>query len=229
MSSFRKWIVFLFVFLLSNTCSLAQHIRPHTSLSSFSKDQFYFFSPPPPSPPIKKAFYFFSPPPPSPPQKAFYFFSPPPPHRPHHRKTLSPPPNILYIVKQMIESVISVPFPGDNKKTARVSVCSPSGKWETRSGRNSDPSTALDDSGNVIVFGNVVFLCPEQVAKTSESLISESIANPEDPRRKGLENLERQKALLWAGLLDGSDLWAHEAYLLGTKLGCDGAHIHFLP
>lgn len=54
----------------------------------------------------------------------------------------------------------------------------------------------LDHSGNVIVFGNVVFLRPEQMAKTLESLILESLANPEDPRRKELENMERQKAMI---------------------------------
>ncbi|KAL2346344.1 hypothetical protein Fmac_000344 [Flemingia macrophylla] len=54
----------------------------------------------------------------------------------------------------------------------------------------------LDESGNVIVFGNIVFLRPEQVTKTLESLISESIANPDDPRRKELEKMERQKAMI---------------------------------
>ncbi|ESW08563.1 hypothetical protein PHAVU_009G056000 [Phaseolus vulgaris] len=54
----------------------------------------------------------------------------------------------------------------------------------------------LDHSGNVIVFGNVVFLHPEQVAKTMERLITESIANPKDPRREELEKMERQKAMI---------------------------------
>ncbi|TKY75129.1 Calcium uniporter protein 4 [Spatholobus suberectus] len=54
----------------------------------------------------------------------------------------------------------------------------------------------FDDSGNVIVLGNVVFLRPEQVAKTMGSLISELIANPNDPRRKELESMERQKAMI---------------------------------
>ncbi|KAK7409986.1 hypothetical protein VNO78_00438 [Psophocarpus tetragonolobus] len=54
----------------------------------------------------------------------------------------------------------------------------------------------LDHSGNVIVFGNVVFLRPEQVAKTLESLVSESIAKPDDPRRKELEKMERQKTMI---------------------------------
>ncbi|KAL0351902.1 UNVERIFIED_CONTAM: Calcium uniporter protein 4, mitochondrial [Sesamum calycinum] len=53
---------------------------------------------------------------------------------------------------------------------------------------------ALDESGNVIVLGGVVFLRPDQVAKSMEELISQSIAMPNDPRRKELDNLEREKA-----------------------------------
>ncbi|KAL5071989.1 hypothetical protein RYX36_022876 [Vicia faba] len=54
----------------------------------------------------------------------------------------------------------------------------------------------LDESGNVIVLGNTVFLRPEQVAKSIESLMHQSIASPNDPRRKELENMENQKALI---------------------------------
>ncbi|KAK7383062.1 hypothetical protein VNO78_28728 [Psophocarpus tetragonolobus] len=54
----------------------------------------------------------------------------------------------------------------------------------------------LDESGNVIVLGNTVFLRPEQVAKSIESLIYHSIANPNDPRRKELEVMEKQKAMI---------------------------------
>lgn len=53
---------------------------------------------------------------------------------------------------------------------------------------------ALDESGNVIVLGGIVFLRPHQVAKSMEQVISESIAMPNDPRRKELDNLEKQKA-----------------------------------
>ncbi|KAI8003009.1 hypothetical protein LOK49_LG08G00593 [Camellia lanceoleosa] len=52
----------------------------------------------------------------------------------------------------------------------------------------------LDESGNVIVVGNVVFVRPEQVAKSMEKIISTSIATPNDPRRKELEQMEKQKA-----------------------------------
>ncbi|MED6128192.1 hypothetical protein PIB30_095217, partial [Stylosanthes scabra] len=54
----------------------------------------------------------------------------------------------------------------------------------------------LDDAGNVVVLGNVVFLRPEQVAKSMESLIYQSIAKPNDPRRKELDQMEKQKALI---------------------------------
>ncbi|CAL5349173.1 unnamed protein product [Camellia sinensis] len=52
----------------------------------------------------------------------------------------------------------------------------------------------LDESGNVIVLGNVVFVRPEQVAKSMEKIIATSIATPNDPRRKELEQMEKQKA-----------------------------------
>ncbi|KAL5558097.1 hypothetical protein UlMin_034308 [Ulmus minor] len=54
----------------------------------------------------------------------------------------------------------------------------------------------LDESGNVIVLGNIVFLRPEQVAKSMETLISQTVATPNDPRRKELERLEKQKAVI---------------------------------
>ncbi|GER47922.1 hypothetical protein STAS_25061 [Striga asiatica] len=54
----------------------------------------------------------------------------------------------------------------------------------------------LDECGNVIVLGGVVFLHPDQVAKSIETLISQSISMPNDPRIKELENLETQKAAI---------------------------------
>ncbi|CAK8569595.1 unnamed protein product [Lathyrus sativus] len=68
------------------------------------------------------------------------------------------------------------------------------------SSQNHDQGTEfakiLDESGNVIVLGNIVFLRPEQVAKSIESLLHQSIASPNDPRRKELENMEKQKAII---------------------------------
>lgn len=54
----------------------------------------------------------------------------------------------------------------------------------------------LDESGSVIVLGDVVFLRPHQVAKSMDKIISESIASPNDPRRRELEHMEKQKALI---------------------------------
>ncbi|XP_062098661.1 calcium uniporter protein 4, mitochondrial [Humulus lupulus] len=54
----------------------------------------------------------------------------------------------------------------------------------------------LDETGNVIVLGNVVFLRPEQVAKSMEAIICQSVANPNDPRRKALEEMEKQKSMI---------------------------------
>lgn len=55
---------------------------------------------------------------------------------------------------------------------------------------------SLDQSGDVIVLGSIVFLRPEQVAKSMESIISETVATPNDPRRKVLEKMEKQKAII---------------------------------
>ncbi|XP_038905202.1 calcium uniporter protein 4, mitochondrial-like [Benincasa hispida] len=54
----------------------------------------------------------------------------------------------------------------------------------------------LDESGSVIVLGNIVFLRPDQVAKSMETMISGAIATPNDPRLKELEEMEKQKAII---------------------------------
>ncbi|KAI3807281.1 hypothetical protein L1987_23207 [Smallanthus sonchifolius] len=54
----------------------------------------------------------------------------------------------------------------------------------------------LDVAGDVLVLGNVVFLHPDQVAKSMEKVILQSIAIPNDPRKQELEQLEQQKALI---------------------------------
>uniref|UniRef100_A0A2P2NGF4 Uncharacterized protein MANES_18G029800 n=1 Tax=Rhizophora mucronata TaxID=61149 RepID=A0A2P2NGF4_RHIMU len=79
----------------------------------------------------------------------------------------------------------------------------------------------LDHSGNVIVLGNLVCLRPEQVAKTMESAISQSIASPDDPRRKQLEYMERQKGLIdrKARSLVRAELYCGLGFLLVQTLG----------
>ncbi|CAI0435394.1 unnamed protein product [Linum tenue] len=54
----------------------------------------------------------------------------------------------------------------------------------------------LDRAGNVIVLGNIVFLRPAQVAKSMEITISQSIGVQNDPRRRALEEMEKQKAVI---------------------------------
>ncbi|KAI4316787.1 hypothetical protein L6164_024732 [Bauhinia variegata] len=79
----------------------------------------------------------------------------------------------------------------------------------------------LDESGNVIVLGDVVFLRPEQVAKTMERLISETIAIPNDPRRRDLELMEKQKAMIdeKAQSLVRGELYCGLGLLMAQTLG----------
>ncbi|XP_047328013.1 calcium uniporter protein 4, mitochondrial [Impatiens glandulifera] len=55
----------------------------------------------------------------------------------------------------------------------------------------------LDASGNVVVLDDAVFLRPDQVitvAKSMKKLIADSMAKPNDPRRKELEEMDNQIA-----------------------------------
>nr|GMC67417.1 calcium uniporter protein 2, mitochondrial-like [Ipomoea batatas] len=54
----------------------------------------------------------------------------------------------------------------------------------------------LDDSGAVIVLGNVVFLKPHQVIKAIEGLIPRPKAQPEESRMQELEDMETQMAAI---------------------------------
>ncbi|KAJ0039882.1 hypothetical protein Pint_28209 [Pistacia integerrima] len=90
----------------------------------------------------------------------------------------------------------------------------------------------LDESGNVIVLGNVVYLRPEQirpdlkrekgstlgveVTKVIEGLIHVPEANSNDPRRKEFEELEKQKAAIdqKADFLVRRELWCGLGYLV---------------
>ncbi|XP_051117697.1 calcium uniporter protein 2, mitochondrial-like [Andrographis paniculata] len=57
-------------------------------------------------------------------------------------------------------------------------------------------ATTLDESGTVIVLGNVVFLRPEQVVKVIEGLIPVSSPSVDDPRIKEFQELDKQKATI---------------------------------
>ncbi|RAL40493.1 hypothetical protein DM860_006563 [Cuscuta australis] len=54
----------------------------------------------------------------------------------------------------------------------------------------------MDESGTVIVLGDVVLLRPDLVAKSMEKMIYERIVLPNDPRRKELETMEKQKGFI---------------------------------
>ncbi|KAM1434592.1 hypothetical protein ACFX13_043373 [Malus domestica] len=79
----------------------------------------------------------------------------------------------------------------------------------------------MDESVNVIVLGNVVFLRPEQVAKSMESIISESMPIPNDPRRRELHQMETQKMLIdqKARALVRGELYCGLFFLLFQTIG----------
>ncbi|XP_057768489.1 calcium uniporter protein 2, mitochondrial-like [Salvia miltiorrhiza] len=73
----------------------------------------------------------------------------------------------------------------------------------------------LDESGSVIVLGNVVFLRPEQVVKAIQGLMPLP-PRPDDPRMKELEELEKQKAAIdrKAEFYARRELWVGLGYLV---------------
>ncbi|KAK9285446.1 hypothetical protein L1049_024639 [Liquidambar formosana] len=79
----------------------------------------------------------------------------------------------------------------------------------------------LDQSGTVIVLGNVVFLHPEQVVKSIEGLIPGPVAHPNDPRRRELEEMEKHKAVIdkKAESLVRRELWCGLGFLVVQTAG----------
>nr|XP_043618433.1 calcium uniporter protein 4, mitochondrial-like [Erigeron canadensis] len=82
-------------------------------------------------------------------------------------------------------------------------------------------SKMLDEAGDVIVIGSIVFLRPDQLAKSMEKLISQSIAIPNDPRKQQLEELEKQKAFIDQKSLSQvrSELYCGLGFLIVQTLG----------
>ncbi|KAJ8762385.1 hypothetical protein K2173_007544 [Erythroxylum novogranatense] len=78
----------------------------------------------------------------------------------------------------------------------------------------------LDQSGNVIVLGNNVFLRPEQMAKSIESVISQSVIAHDDSRQL-LEHMEKQKAMIdqKARSLVRGELYCGLGFLVVQTLG----------
>ncbi|XP_052201294.1 calcium uniporter protein 4, mitochondrial [Diospyros lotus] len=79
----------------------------------------------------------------------------------------------------------------------------------------------LDESGNVIVLGNVVFIRPDQLAKSMEKIFLESVARPDDPRRTELEEMQRQKTAIdkKAQQLVQGELYCGLGFLVAQTLG----------
>ncbi|KAE8709535.1 Calcium uniporter protein 2 [Hibiscus syriacus] len=79
----------------------------------------------------------------------------------------------------------------------------------------------LDESGSVIVLGNVVVLRPDQVAEALGGLIPLPVPGPNDPRRKELVELEKKKAVIdeKADSLVRRELWFGLSYLVVQTAG----------
>ncbi|KAH6826828.1 calcium uniporter [Perilla frutescens var. hirtella] len=73
----------------------------------------------------------------------------------------------------------------------------------------------LDDSGSVIVLGNIVFLRPEQVVKAVQGLMPVA-QKPDESRMKELQELEKRKAVIdtKAESLVRRELWVGLGYLV---------------
>ncbi|MCL7043181.1 hypothetical protein MKW94_018996 [Papaver nudicaule] len=74
----------------------------------------------------------------------------------------------------------------------------------------SELAKTLDESGSVIVLGNIVFLRPEQLTKAIESVIPLPICDENDPRKTEFESMEKEKEIIDAkaeGLVK-RELWS---------------------
>ncbi|OVA04559.1 Coiled-coil domain containing protein 109 [Macleaya cordata] len=79
----------------------------------------------------------------------------------------------------------------------------------------------LDESGSVIVLGNTVFLHPEEVTRAIGGIIPLPIARPNDPRKKELEEMEKEKVVIdeTAVALVRRELWAGLGFLIAQTAG----------
>ncbi|XP_026384188.1 calcium uniporter protein 2, mitochondrial-like [Papaver somniferum] len=80
----------------------------------------------------------------------------------------------------------------------------------TRINQGSELAKALDESGSVIVLGNIVFLRPEQLTKAIKSIIPLPIWDKNDPRKTEFENMEKEKEIIdaKAEVLVKRELWS---------------------
>ncbi|XP_034682291.1 calcium uniporter protein 2, mitochondrial [Vitis riparia] len=79
----------------------------------------------------------------------------------------------------------------------------------------------LDESGTVIVLGNIVLLRPEQVAKAIQGLIPMPVSFQNDERKEELEGMERQKVVIdkEAESLVRRELWCGLGFFMVQTLG----------
>ncbi|CAN1191058.1 Calcium uniporter protein 2, mitochondrial [Linum perenne] len=79
----------------------------------------------------------------------------------------------------------------------------------------------LDESGTVLVLGDAVFLKPNQVVKAIGGLIPFPATNPNDPRKKELEQLQQQKTSIDEKARNQvrRELWGGLAYLVIQTAG----------
>ncbi|XP_077214944.1 calcium uniporter protein 3, mitochondrial-like [Tasmannia lanceolata] len=85
----------------------------------------------------------------------------------------------------------------------------------------SELAKMLDESGEVIVLGNLVFLRPDQVIKAMGLVIPLSISQPNDPRRKELEKMEKEKVAIdeRAEAMVRRELWCGLGFLVLQTAG----------
>ncbi|KAI3957939.1 hypothetical protein MKW92_011636 [Papaver armeniacum] len=80
----------------------------------------------------------------------------------------------------------------------------------TRINQGLELAKALDESGSVIVLGNIVFLRPEQLTNAIKSIIPLPICDKNDPRKTEFENMEKEKEIIdaKAEVLVKRELWS---------------------
>lgn len=78
------------------------------------------------------------------------------------------------------------------------------------SNQGSELAKILDESGSVIVLGNIVFLRPEQLTKAIQSVIPLPICDKNDARKTEFENMEKEKEIIdaKAEVLVKRELWS---------------------
>jgi 5S rRNA maturation endonuclease (ribonuclease M5) len=78
----------------------------------------------------------------------------------------------------------------------------------------------LDDSATVIILGDVVFLKPEQVAKTIQALLPVPGPKPNEAERKELEEMEKEKVAIdnRADKMVRRELWGGLGFLMVQTL-----------